>query len=137
MPVLTAFQLDDQVFRLVRWEKKQLANGKTINIAIWRTRCPECRTPFTQERRNRGFMPARSTTRRCVGCRKTSRVKSLGEILDFLSEPDEHGVRYARQPAEAETGQDVPRPKFSPPPPSAPSSPPSKPVAKVRLFRDK
>lgn len=134
--MLTAFQLDDQVFRLVRWEKKELANGKRINIAIWKTRCPECKMPFTQERRNRGFMPARSTTRRCIGCRKTSRIKSLGETLDFLTEPDELGTRYARRDVEAERGCDVPAADF-PREVSTPSSTPPSPVAKVRLFTDR
>jgi hypothetical protein len=68
--MLTRFQIDDQSFHRTGSEIRPTSKGRVVRVGVWASVCPDCRQVFTQEHRDRGFVPTKSTLRRCRGCRQ-------------------------------------------------------------------
>ena len=68
--MLTAFQIDEQRFVRAGCERRTTRNGRSVTLTLWSSICPECDAPFSQAHRERGFIPAKRTLRRCEACRK-------------------------------------------------------------------
>lgn len=138
--MLTAFQLDDQVFRLVRFDQKPTTNGRVVLVAYWITRCLDCGGTFVQHRRVFNFSPIRNTSRRCSDCRTGKPINYPGKDRNttgnLTADDPLIEMPFPRDYTVTEAGQDDLRPATTPQP-STPPSPPPRPATKVRLFTDR
>jgi hypothetical protein len=75
--MLTMFKIEDQFFYRVGDETRPTGSGRTVKLGLWMSPCPDCGQAFKEAHRDRGFVPAKCTLRRCQKRRKVPVRKGL------------------------------------------------------------
>jgi len=100
--MLNLFQIGEQVFLRTGTGTEATSNGRTVRLGVWVSGRPDCGRSFTQAHRDCGFVPTKSTLRRCLACRKgpvSGFAIPVTATRNFLHPRPRNPCRYRGGPA--------------------------------------